>query len=156
TAEEAKGKHIGILTPRDCTAELSRVLEILKRGEPVPHFETVRRRKDGRLINVALSISPIRDEAGQITGMSTIARDITDQKAIEKERGELAAQIEAERHRLNDLLANVPGVVWEAWGQPDSATQRIDFVSEHVQKMLGYSVDEWLATPNFWLSIVHP
>jgi PAS domain S-box-containing protein len=47
-------------------------------------------------------------------------------------------------------------VVWEAWGKPDAANQRIDFVSSHVEKMLGYSQEEWLSTPNFWLSIVHP
>src|SRR6185503_10973972 len=46
--------------------------------------------------------------------------------------------------------------VWEAWGQPDAASQRIDFVSSHVEKMLGYSQEDWLSTPNFWLSIVHP
>ncbi len=43
------------------------------------------------------------------------------------------------------------GVVWEAWGKPDAANQRIDFVSSHVEKMLGYSQEEWLSTPNFWL-----
>jgi two-component system cell cycle sensor histidine kinase/response regulator CckA len=53
-------------------------------------------------------------------------------------------------------VASVPGVVWEAWGQPDAATQRIDFVSDYVETMLGYSVEEWLSTPNFWLTIVHP
>jgi PAS domain S-box-containing protein len=68
----------------------------------------------------------------------------------------MAAQIEKERRRLNNVMANVPGVVWEAWGEPDQASQRIDFVSEYVEKMLGYSTDEWLSTPNFWLSIVHP
>lgn len=61
-----------------------------------------------------------------------------------------------EQHRLTDILANVPGVVWEAWGKPDDRRQRIDFVSEHVEKLLGYSVDEWIQKPNFWLSIVHP
>jgi PAS domain S-box-containing protein len=48
------------------------------------------------------------------------------------------------------------GCVWEAWEKPDAATQRMDFVSDYVEKLLGYSVEEWLATPNFWLSIVHP
>ena len=69
---------------------------------------------------------------------------------------DVAAAIEHERGRLQNIVASVPGVVWEAWGQPDTAGQRIDFVSEHVQRMLGYSVEEWLATPNFWLDIVHP
>ncbi|HEY3135010.1 MAG TPA: PAS domain S-box protein [Blastocatellia bacterium] len=156
TAEEAVGKHIGILAPRDRTDELSHVFEALRRGEPMDHLETKRRTKDGRLLDIALTVSPIRDETGQITGASTVARDITEQKRTERERSVLVAQVESERQRLNNLVAHVPGVVWESWGQPDSATQRIDFVSEHVEKMLGYSVDEWLEKPNFWLSIVHP
>ncbi len=77
-------------------------------------------------------------------------------KEAEKENVRLAAQVEAERSRLNNIVASVPGVVWEAWGQPDVATQKIDFVSDYVETMLGYTVDEWLSTPNFWLTIVHP
>ncbi|MDT7689812.1 MAG: hypothetical protein QOE46_2571 [Acidobacteriota bacterium] len=67
-----------------------------------------------------------------------------------------SSQIESERRRLRDLVASVPGVVWEAWGEPDAEGQRINFVSDYVEQMLGYTVEEWLATPNFWLSIVHP
>jgi len=66
------------------------------------------------------------------------------------------SEVERQRDRLNKIIASVPGVVWEAWGKPDAATQRIDFVSDYVEIMLGYSVQEWLSTPNFWLSIVHP
>lgn len=69
---------------------------------------------------------------------------------------EMANRIEAERRRLADIVSSVPGVVWEAHGNPDKKSQRIDYVSEHVTRMLGYSVEEWLATPNFWLTIVHP
>jgi PAS domain S-box-containing protein len=58
--------------------------------------------------------------------------------------------------RADELLDGIPAVVWEAFGQPDHDQQRIDFVSPYVETMLGYSVDEWLTTPNFWLSIVHP
>jgi PAS domain S-box-containing protein len=68
----------------------------------------------------------------------------------------LTSQIEGERRRLRDIVSSVPGVVWEAWGVPDESSQRINFVSDHVEKMLGYTVEEWLATPNFWLTIVHP
>jgi PAS domain S-box-containing protein len=67
-----------------------------------------------------------------------------------------SSQIESERRRLRDLVASVPGVVWEAWGEPDVEGQRINFVSDYVERMLGYTVEEWLSTPNFWLSIVHP
>ncbi|MBC7932077.1 MAG: PAS domain-containing protein, partial [Rubrivivax sp.] len=74
----------------------------------------------------------------------------------EDDSAPMAAQIESERRRLRDLVASVPGVVWEAWGLPDEASQRINFVSDHVEKMLGYTVEEWLQTPNFWLAIVHP
>ena len=69
---------------------------------------------------------------------------------------EMANRVEAERRRLADIVSSVPGVVWEAHGNPDRKSQRIDYVSEHVTRMLGYSVEEWLATPNFWLTIVHP
>lgn len=62
----------------------------------------------------------------------------------------------SESERLLGIVSNVPGVVWEAWGQPGQASQRIDFISEYVTRMLGYTVEEWLATPNFWLTIVHP
>lgn len=65
-------------------------------------------------------------------------------------------QLRLERKRLTDLMSTVPGVVWESWGQPDAKSQRINFVSDYVTEMLGYSRDEWLSTPNFWLTIVHP
>ena len=54
------------------------------------------------------------------------------------------------------VLDGIPGVVWEAYGRPDAGEQRIEFVSPSVEAMLGYPVEDWLATPNFWLSIVHP
>ena len=66
------------------------------------------------------------------------------------------ARDESERLRLRDMISSVPGIVWEAWGEPDADSQRINFVSDYVEKMLGYTVDEWLSTPNFWLTIVHP
>ncbi len=69
---------------------------------------------------------------------------------------EMANRVEAERRRLADIVSSVPGVVWEAHGNPDTDRQRINYVSEHVTRMLGYTVEEWLGTPNFWLTIVHP
>lgn len=72
------------------------------------------------------------------------------------ENARLQDELEAHRHRMADLLATVPGVVWEAWGNPDSSRQRINFISQYVETMLGYTTEEWRATPNFWLQIVHP
>lgn len=85
-----------------------------------------------------------------------VARDITIRKQIEKEKARLAGQIENQRKHLQAMVSNVPGIVWEAWGEPDAVNQRIDFVSDYVTTMLGYSVEEWISTPNFWLTIVHP
>ncbi|MEO5859048.1 MAG: PAS domain S-box protein [Pyrinomonadaceae bacterium] len=72
-------------------------------------------------------------------------------RAIEKQN-----QIEIERARLQNIVAHVPGVVWESWGDLDSADHRIDFVSDYVETLLGYTPEEWRSSKNFWLSIVHP
>jgi PAS domain S-box-containing protein len=76
--------------------------------------------------------------------------------SAQQEKERLGSEIKVHRQRVEDIVAQAPGVVWEAWGEPNTATQRIDFVSNHVETMLGYSEQEWLSTPNFWLSIVHP
>ncbi|HWW74889.1 MAG TPA: PAS domain S-box protein, partial [Pyrinomonadaceae bacterium] len=156
TAEEAVGQHISFIVPGELREDLDDILARLGRGERVARAETVRLRKDGSRIDVSLIISPIREPSGQLVGASSIARDISSQKRADAERAHLARLVEHERGRLKNLVANVPGVVWEAWGEPDASGQRIDFVSEHVEQMLGYTVEEWLSTPNFWLSIVHP
>ena len=85
-----------------------------------------------------------------------VAGVISERKKAETDRSQLGSELELHRRRVEDIVAHVPGVVWEAWGKPDAASQRIDFVSDHVEKMLGYSVQEWLSTPNFWLTVVHP
>ena len=85
-----------------------------------------------------------------------VAAVTTERRKAEEEKWRLASQLELHRKRVADIVAHVPGVVWEAWGKPDTGNQRIDFVSSHVEKMLGYSEEEWLSTPNFWLTIVHP
>ncbi|HEX8161471.1 MAG TPA: PAS domain S-box protein [Pyrinomonadaceae bacterium] len=156
TAAETVGRPVTMLIPPDRPDEEPHILEQIERGSPIEHYETVRRRKDGTLVNVSLTVSPLRDSDGRVVGASKIARDITERRRAEDEKLRLAAQIEGERRRLRDLVANVPGVVWEAWGMPDEGSQRIDFVSDYVETMLGYTVEEWLATPNFWLTIVHP
>jgi PAS domain S-box-containing protein len=71
------------------------------------------------------------------------------------ELGHTNSQLQQERQRLADTLSNVPGVVFETWFQPDAAAGRVNFVSDHITTMLGYSVDEWLSAPDFWLTKVH-
>jgi PAS domain S-box-containing protein len=85
TADEIVGKPVTMLIPSDRLNEEPQIIARLKKGERVDHFETIRRRKDGSLLDISLTISPIRDANGQITGASKIARDITRQKSIDAE-----------------------------------------------------------------------
>ena len=72
-----------------------------------------------------------------------------------KTEGERLTQlVEAEHRRLEEVVSNVPGIVWESRLEPDGITRREHFVSQHVEKLLGYTVDEWMAQPRFWLSII--
>lgn len=94
---------------------------------------------------------------GTSTLMTLLVAAVTaERKKAEADKSRLGTELEVHRRRIEDIVAHVPGVVWEAWGKPDAANQRIDFVSSHVEEMLGYSEEEWLSTPNFWLSVVHP
>ena len=100
-----------------------------------------------------MTVAPLRHRAG---GAVVSHFNITERKLNEQLTARLVMQIERQRRQIDDLISNVPGVVWEAYGKPDAVDQRIDFVSSHVERMLGYSVKEWLEKPNFWLDIVHP
>ncbi len=84
TAGEVRGKSVTLLIPPDRRREEPEILERLKRGERVDHFETVRTRKDGSSLAISLSISPLRDSSGRVIGASKIARDITERKRAEE------------------------------------------------------------------------
>ena len=83
TPDEAIGKHISLLTPGDRTGEIAEILGRIAHGETVEHHESVRVTKDGRQLNVSISVSPLRDATDEIVGASVIARDITAQKRSE-------------------------------------------------------------------------
>lgn len=89
TAQEAIGQNISMLIPPGHADEELSILERIRRGERVEHYETIRRRKDGALVDVSLTVSPILDENGQVLGASKIARDITDRRRAEQERQDL-------------------------------------------------------------------
>jgi len=109
--EEVVGKHISLLTPNDRTDEIAEILKKLARGESVEQHEAVRVTKDGRHLNVSLSVSPLRDASGDVVGGSVIARDITAQKRAEGQLrqaqkmdaiGRLAGGV---AHDFNNVLA---------------------------------------------------
>ncbi len=83
TPEEVIGKHISILTPGDRPDEMQKILQKIAEGESIEHYESVRLAKDGRRLDISISVSPMRNAAGDIVGASVIARDITDQKRAE-------------------------------------------------------------------------
>jgi PAS domain S-box-containing protein len=103
TAQEAIGRSISILTPadRDNEFELTDILKRIRQGEWTVNLETTRRRKDGSMIDVSLTTSPVRDRTGRITGASVVARDITLRKRLEKKLLEISAD---ERRRLGHDL----------------------------------------------------
>jgi PAS domain S-box-containing protein len=84
TAEEAVGNPITMIIPRDRWDEEITILARLRRGERIDHFETIRQRKDGTLLNLSVTISPLRDATGHVIGASKVARDITQQKRAEE------------------------------------------------------------------------
>ena len=84
TPLEAIGQHISLIIPADRRAEETIILQRLRRGERIDHFDTVRVRKDGSTLDISLTISPVRDAAGKIVGASKIARDITQRKRVER------------------------------------------------------------------------
>lgn len=90
-----------------------------------------------------------------------IAREMQDaenrraRRLAEEEQKRLDLELNRERERLRNIVGTVPGVVWEVWGDTSGSSLAIDFVSDYVEAMLGYTVQEWLAKPGFWLSIIH-
>lgn len=114
TAAEAVGRHITLIVPEDLRAEEEGVLARIRRDERVDHFETVRVTRDGRRLNMSLTVSPIKDATGRIVGASKIGRDFTERRRMEEERERLLAserQARAQAEELNrtkdEFLATV-------------------------------------------------
>jgi PAS domain S-box-containing protein len=107
-AEDIIGKSITILIPPERQGEEQTILGRIGRGDRIDHYETIRRRKDGNLIDVSLTISPVRDAEGNVVGASKIARDISERKRSEAQISALAREAE---HRAKNLLANVRAMV---------------------------------------------
>lgn len=108
TAEEVIGQPITMLIPDERLEEEPRILAKIRNGEKVQHFETVRRRKDGSLVDLSLTISPIRDGSGVIVGASKVARDISDKRQAEVTQRLLIGEM---RHRVKNLFAVASAIV---------------------------------------------
>ncbi len=143
-ASEAIGRPIAILAPPELQDELRKILERIKRGESIEHLETTRLRKDGSQVSVSLTISPIKNNTGEITGASGIARDITEQK-----RAEQALRESEERFRTQYKSMPMPLFMWRAvnddfvlLGGNDAA---VAFTEAHLHTIVGRTASELYA-----------
>ncbi|HET9993936.1 MAG TPA: PAS domain S-box protein [Candidatus Acidoferrum sp.] len=128
SAEEAIGQHITLIVPADRQDEEPRIIGHLRRGERVDHFETVRVRKDGTLLDISLTISPVKDATGRVVGASKVARDITEWKRAER--------IQAEQARLLEMSNDAIFV--------RDATDRVKYWNKAASDLYGYTREEAL------------
>jgi PAS domain S-box-containing protein len=142
TAAEAIGQSVTMLIPLDRLEEEPQILARLKCGERVDHFETVRRRKDGSLLDISLTISPVRDGQGNIIGASKIARDITERKRTE-------AALLASEQRFRQLADSMPQIVWTA--RPDGY---LDYYNDRWYEFTGFTRGTFGDAS--WEPILHP
>ena len=161
TAAEAIGQRITLIIPPDRRSEEDSILDRIRHGKRVDHFETVRMRKDGSLIELSLTISPVRDSHGRIVGASKVGRDITERRQTERslqeseERlrkteklaaaGQLAASL---AHEINNplssvtnalyLLKHIPGLTPEAQNLVTIASTELARMARIVRQSLSY------------------
>ncbi|CAN5418215.1 hypothetical protein BH11BAC2_BH11BAC2_18070 [soil metagenome] len=101
--EEVVGKHISILIPLHLQHEEVEIINKIRMGQYVDHYETERVRKDGKIINVTLTVSPLKNSAGKIVGASKISRDVTEKKKVEKELSKNVAELERSNKELEQF-----------------------------------------------------
>ena len=126
TAEEAVGQPMLLIIPDDLHHEETTFLARLQKGQRIEHYETIRRRKDGQLIDVSLTISPIKNEKEEIIGASKIARDITAQKKAQRRLAELAVTLES----IGDAVLAT------------DTSSRVTYVNSVAERLLGYAHNE--------------
>lgn len=160
--EEIIGKSILTLIPENLKHEETKIIESIRAGQRIEHFETVRVAKDGRLFDVSLSVSPIKDEQGHVIGASKILRDISERKRMERSllqaekiaaTGRMAATI---AHEINNPLEAISNLLYllrpkltdkEALGHLAAAEEELGRVAHIARQTLGYYRDNAAASP---------
>jgi PAS domain S-box-containing protein len=149
TEEEAVGRHISLVIPPERLAEEDEIIATLKAGRRVEHFETERVRADGGRVQISLTVSPIKDDQGNVIGASKIVRDITRERQAEDNLRRVAAQLSESNQRKNEFLATLAhelrgplaplGNVLEIWKRSDSEEQ-LRQARDAMERQLGQMV----------------
>ena len=126
TRDEVLGRPISLLVPEDHCDETKRILRKIDRGERVPPFDTLRRRKDGCRLNVSVTVSPLFDAEGKLVGASSIARDITEQKRAE-------AALRESDDRFETFMAEMPAMVFIK-----DSESRLLYANEMLKELFGW------------------
>jgi PAS domain S-box-containing protein len=145
---------LSLSPPEDREKVLEDSREIIARGSGIFQHRWVT--KDGRAIWVETFMNVAKNAAGAMLGVHGVTFDITSRKETEQRVADLLVRSQSLSKRLDALVASIPGIVWEAWGQEDVTRLRTDFVSDYVMVLTGYTREEWLGTPQFWMHILHP
>jgi PAS domain S-box-containing protein len=124
TADEAVGESVTMLIPPEHLDEEPKILERIRRGDRIDHYETVRRRKDGSLVDISLSVSPIKTIDGKIVGASKIARDITERRRQQEHQALLQREM---KHRIKNTIATVQSI----------ASQTLESITPEERKTFG-------------------
>jgi len=143
-ADEIIGKSVMTLIPPDRQDEEPGILARIRRGDRIDHYETVRRRKDGSLVDISLTVSPMRDARGRVVGASKIARDISLKKQAETTRQLLLNEL---NHRVKNTLASVQAIVQQTlWSTKDPA----DFAARFSGRIQSMARVHSLLTESTW------
>jgi PAS domain S-box-containing protein len=132
TAKEAVGRPVTILIPMDRQDEEPFILERVRRGEKVDHYETIRQRKDGSLVDISLTVSPIKNERGEIVAASKIARDITETKRAQERQELLLREMD---HRVKNLFTLAISVLTLSGRYASSIPQLIDSTRDRLSAL---------------------
>jgi PAS domain S-box-containing protein len=142
---EIIGQSITRIIPPELLEEEAKILAQLKQGKHIDHFETVRMAKDGRRLNLSLTVSPVRDSSGNLVGASKVGRDITERKQTEETRQLLLNELS---HRVKNTLASVQSIARQTLHRAKSPA---DFVSTFSGRVQALARAHTLLTQNTWL-----
>jgi PAS domain S-box-containing protein len=144
TAAEVIGQSIEVLVPAERPDDLPQIFQRLRRGERIEHYETRRVSKDGAHLDISLSVSPIKNESGEVMGASAIARDITGTKRAQ-------AELKESERRFRQLAENVQDVFWIT----DALTKEMIYISPAYEEIWGRSCESLYAEPRSFLQAIH-